>query len=212
MFARCARIRPCFARFWRSSSARRTVILSASVLMVTPVGTDLVSSPFGPFTLTNPGFWLRVTPLGSGRIFRPIRLIVVSWGSLPDFAGKLAAQAFLAGGPVGHQTLRRRQDRDAQARTHLRDRAVANVHALSRTRATAQAGDRVGARIGPAKPDDDLDVAFGVAHVVAGDVVLVLEDDTQALFQLGRRREHLRLARQDGVANASEKIRDWVSH
>ena len=51
-----------------------------------------------------------------------------------------------------------------------------------------------------------------VAHVVAGDVALVLQEDAQALLQLRGRREHLRLARQDGVANASEKIRDWVSH
>ena len=51
-----------------------------------------------------------------------------------------------------------------------------------------------------------------VAHVVAGDVALVLEDDAQPLLQLGGRREHLRLARQDGVANASEEIRDWISH
>src|SRR5437762_9594395 len=103
MLARCARISPCLARLSRSSSARRTVILSASVLMVTPVGIALDSSPFGPLTLTRPGFCARVTPLGSGRIFRPIRLMVAPYTALPDFAEKLAAQAFLAGGPVGHE-------------------------------------------------------------------------------------------------------------
>src|SRR5262245_52477036 len=113
MLARCARIRPCLARFCRSSSARRTVILSASALIVTPVGTALVSSPFGPLTLIAPGFWASVTPFGSGSTFLPIRLMAP--GSLPDFAQKLAAQAFLAGGSIRHQSFGRRQDRDAQA-------------------------------------------------------------------------------------------------
>src|SRR5262245_34532511 len=126
MLARCARIRPCLARFWRSSSARSTVILSASALMLTPVGIALDSSPFGPLTLTRPGFCARVTPFGSGRIFRPIRLMATV--SLPDFAQKLAAQAFLAGGAIGHQSLGRRQDRDAQARTDLGNRSVPDVH------------------------------------------------------------------------------------
>src|SRR5262245_55875380 len=110
MLARCARISPCLARFWRSSSRRSTRILPASVLMLTPVGIALVSSPFGPLTLTEPGFCASVTPLGSGSTFRPIRLMT---RSLPDFAQKLAAQALFAGGPVGHQTLRGRQDGDA---------------------------------------------------------------------------------------------------
>src|SRR6185436_9308814 len=211
MLARCARIRPCLARFWRSSSARRTVILSASVLIDTPVGIAFDSSPFGPLTLTRPGFCESVTPFGNGRIFRPIRLMAPV--PLPNFAEELAAQAFLAGGPIGHQPLRRRQDRDAQARPHLGYRAVANVHPLSGPRAAAQSGDRVRAWVGPAQANDDLRHAgLGVAHVIAGDVALVFEDDAQPLLQLGRRREHLRLARQDGVANTSEKIRDWVSH
>src|SRR3954466_12249388 len=215
MLARCARMRPCLARFWRSSSARRTVILSASVLMLIPVGTALVSSPFGPLTLIEPGFWARVTPLGSGRILRPIRLMGSApyQASLPNFAEKLTAQAFFTRGPVGHQPLRRRQDRDAQARTHLGDRPVSNVHPLPRPRAAAQPRDRVRARVGPAQANDDLRHAGGVVtHVPGGDVALVLQEDAQPLFQLGGRREHFRLARQDGVANASEKIRDWVSH
>ena len=81
-------------RFCRSSFTRSTVILSASVLMLTPVGTALVSSPFGPLTLTDPSFCASVTPLGSGITFRPIRLIAVS---LPDFAEKLAARGLPCG-------------------------------------------------------------------------------------------------------------------
>src|SRR5580693_1858009 len=199
MLARCARTRPCLERFWRESSARETWTLSASALIVIPSGSDFDSSPFGPLTLNRPGFCDRVTPLGSGSIFRPMRDIS------PNLAEELAAQAFFAGGAVGHESLGRRQDRDAQARADLGDRAVANVHPLARPRTAAEPGDGVGARVGPAQLHHDLDggAAFVacVAHVVARDVALVLEQHAELLFQLGRRCQYLGVSGQDGVAN-----------
>src|SRR5262245_3933534 len=114
---------------------------------------------------------------------------------LPDLAQKLAAETFFAGGAIGHQPFRGRQDRDAQAGANLWDRAVTYVHALAGTRAPAQTGDRVGARVRPAEAHDDLrKVVVVLAHVVAGDVALVLEHDGEPLLQLGHRRNHLRLA------------------
>src|SRR3954469_661117 len=123
MLARCARMRPCLERFSRESSARRTWSLSASVLIEMPAGSGFDSSPFGPLTLTEPGFCDSVTPLGSGSTFRPIRDITVSLyqAPLPDFAEALAAEPLFASRAVGHEALRRRQDGDAQARTHLGD-------------------------------------------------------------------------------------------
>src|SRR5262245_57001943 len=141
-------MRPCLARFSRVSSARRTVTLSPSVLTVIPAGTGLLSSPFGPFTLTEPAFCASETPLGTGSTFRPMRLIS------PDLAEELAAQTGLAGGPVGHETLRRREDRDPQTGADLGDGSMPDVHPLAGTRPAPEPRDRVGARgrVGPAQP------------------------------------------------------------
>src|SRR4051812_41996120 len=106
MLARWARTRPCLARFWRSSLARSTRMLAPSILIVMPSGTGFDSSPFGPFTLTLPAFWVSVTPLGMGSGFLPIRDMATD--SLPDFAEKLAAQARLPRRAIGHETFRRR--------------------------------------------------------------------------------------------------------
>src|SRR5882757_5072032 len=150
MLARCARTSPCLARFGRESSARSTWSVSPSVLVVMPSGMCFDSSPLGPLTLNVPAFWASVTPLGMGSGFLPIRDMTF----LPDLAEELAAEARLAGGPVGHEALRRRQDGDAEARANLRDAAVAHVHALARTGAATKARDGVRARIGPAQADD----------------------------------------------------------
>src|SRR5450631_811545 len=209
MFARCARMRPCLERFWRESSARRTCSLSASVLTEMPSGSGFDSSPLGPLTLIAPAFCEIDTPLGSGNTLRPMRDI------LPNLAEELAAEPLFAGRAVGHEALRRRQDGDAQARTHLGDRPVSDVHPLPRARTPAQAGDRVGARIGPAKANDDLGSAgdgLGVAHVVTRDVPLVLEQLTQTLFELRRRRKHVSVARQDSVPNPGQEVRNWIGH
>src|SRR5581483_2065020 len=106
-------------------------------------------------------------------------------------------------------------DGDAQARTHLGDRPVPDVHPLPRARAPAQTGDRVGARIGPAEANDDLRRAsdvLGVTHVVTRDVPLVLEQLAQTLLELGRRSQYVGVARQDSVTNPGQEVRNWIGH
>src|SRR5450432_3598090 len=207
MLARCARTRPCLDRFSRESSTRSTWILSASALIVMPAGTLLESSPFGPLTLTEPGFCESVTPLGMGSIFRPMRDIS------PNLAEKLAAQTLFAGGPIGHEPFRRRQDRDAEARAHLGDGAVANVHPLARPRTAPEPGDGVGARVGPAQLHHNLDGGtLFVAHVVARDVTLVFQQHAELLLQLRRWRDHLGVSRQDGIVNPRQKVCDGIGH
>src|SRR5690348_8534469 len=72
------------------------------------------NSPLGPFTRTILPSMLAVTPFGRGTGFLPIRDILLS-SEHP--AEHFAAHVLLAGGHVRHHTLRRGDDRHAQALT-----------------------------------------------------------------------------------------------
>src|ERR1700751_2283279 len=92
-------------RFERRGSApsRRPSISLATVQ---------ASWPLGPFTVT---FWpsmVTVTPAGTATAFFPIRDILV------DPAEDFAAHVRVTRGRVGHDALRRRQDRDPKAVLH----------------------------------------------------------------------------------------------
>src|SRR5882724_1675993 len=207
MLARCARMRPCLARFSRESSARSTESLSPSTLNEIPAGMILASSPLGPLTPTLPFLLLTVTPLGSGSTFLPIRDMF-----LPNLAKELAAEACLARRPIGHQAARGGQDGDPEPGADLGDRAVTDVHALAGARTAPQAGDGVGARVGPTQAHDDVGHALFVAHVDARDVALGDQQLGDALLELGRRGDHLGVARHDGVADTGQEVSDGISH
>src|SRR5688500_9911543 len=112
MFWTRVRVSPCSA-LWRLSSLGRST-LSEPLSSVSFISGCSVrrSSPLGPFTATVLPWRSRFTPLGTVTGFLPIRDIA---RLLPDYGEELAAQVRAAGLAVGHQPLRGRDDRHAQA-------------------------------------------------------------------------------------------------
>src|SRR5882762_6701443 len=124
MFATSVRVRPCSALCRVSSEGRRTTTASSSRASAMSTCRDRLSSPLGPFTvILCPSIWA-VTPLGSGTGLRPIRDI---GPPLPDHREQLAADTGGAGFAVGHQALRRTEDRHPQAVLHSRNLACLHV-------------------------------------------------------------------------------------
>jgi hypothetical protein len=73
MFATSERVRPCSARFSRSSSGRVTISSSPSRATVIVSGASCSSVPRGPFTVTCRPSIVTSTPLGTGMGILPIR-------------------------------------------------------------------------------------------------------------------------------------------
>ena len=59
---------------------------------------------------------------------------------------------------------------------------------------------------------DDLAHALVFTQVETGDVALGLEQLGDAMLELGRGGDHLRVARHDGVANSGQEVGDGISH
>src|SRR6476646_1035978 len=126
MLATSERVRPCSARFSRSSSGRVTIRSSPSRVTVIDSGTSCSRVPFGPWTVTCPPSSVISTPLGMVMGFWPIRDMGET--PLPDLAQDFAAHAALARLAVGHEPLVGREDRDAHPAEHAGHVARARVH------------------------------------------------------------------------------------
>src|SRR5258708_2815029 len=100
--------------------------------MVMPLANERVSSPFGPFTFTVLPVIATVTPFGTAIGNFPIRDMLVI--SLPDEGEELAARTGLPRLAVGHEALRRAEDRDPQPVADARDLPGADVLAQARRR------------------------------------------------------------------------------
>src|SRR5438067_490279 len=133
MLAIRLRVRPCRARFWRSSSGRVTRMTLAAVSYSTLMlrcGRTL-SLPSGPSTRTSPSSRATLTLAGTGTGCLPIRDIFRPL-TLPNRAEELAAQPLGAGLAVAHDALARAQDADAQAVQHRAQLGGAAVQAAAR--------------------------------------------------------------------------------
>src|SRR5215472_6143910 len=124
MLAISERDRPCSARISPSSLGLVTVITPSACWTSIGVATSRLNSPFGPLTRTWRPLIVTSTPLGMTTGVRPIRDIA---DSLPDVGEDFPAHAFLLRLLVGHQTGRRRDDRDAEATEHARQVVLARV-------------------------------------------------------------------------------------
>src|SRR6266849_1244002 len=112
MLATSVRVRPCSALCCVSSDGRfTTTVPSSSVSSMSSCSVRLIS-PFGPFTVILCPSICAVTPLGSGTGFLPIRDIA---RLLPDHREHFAAYPGGTRFAVGHESLRRAQDRHAEA-------------------------------------------------------------------------------------------------
>src|SRR5262245_29912868 len=132
MLATSERVRPCSARFSRSSSGRVITRSSPSRATVMVSGASCSSVPFGPFTVTRLPEIVTSTPLGTGMGILPIRDI-----SSPHLTEDLAADTLLTRLAVGHETLVRRENRDPHAAEYARDALGLGVDAQAGLRHAA---------------------------------------------------------------------------
>src|SRR5262249_4462160 len=136
------RVRPCRARFWRSSSGRSTrTTLALSSKTTRMLGcTACASLPLGPSTATCPSLIDTLTPPGTATRCLPTRDIAVppdgrrpeAGGSLPDRGEQLAAEVLRPGPAVAHDALAGADDADAQAVQHRPELRVPPVEAPPR--------------------------------------------------------------------------------
>src|SRR5579885_2150994 len=200
MLATSERVRPCSARFCRSSSGRSTIRVASSWRTVISPGRSRSSCPCGPLTAMRPPLIVTLTPEGTVIGLRPTRLIAAS---SPHVAQDLTTDPALARLPVGHEPLAGRQHGNAEPAEHARQVIGLRVDPQARLGHAPQSGD------GPAAVRRvlhlDLEDAAGplriVVHRVPGDVALPLEQGGQVLLQLGGGHRHRLVHRHVGVAH-----------
>src|SRR5687768_13767328 len=154
MFAINDLTKPWSARTSRVSFARVTRISSSAFSTVISSGNERCSSPLGPFTVIVWPVTLTCTPDGTGMGACPTRDIS-SFPLSPHVGQDFAAYLRLARLPVGHEPLRGRDDRNAEAAQHARQLLGASIHAPARLRYPADPGDHPLALVGVAQADLD---------------------------------------------------------
>src|SRR5882672_9580311 len=208
MFATRVRVRPCSALCRVSSEGRRTTTAFSS--RASPMSTcrARLISPLGPFTVILCPSICAVTPLGSGTGFLPIRDIAPP---LPDQREQLAADTGGARFAVGHQALRRTEDRHPQAVLDARDLARLDVAAQAGRRDALQRANHgrvvVVLEVEPQQP-----VTPVVQDLVILDVVVVPEDPPDLDLQFRHRHVDPTVARRTGVPHAGQHIGDGISY
>src|SRR5438445_6111312 len=113
------------------------MVLSSRLSAISEFSVRLIS-PFGPLTVILCPSICAVTPWGSGTGFLPIRDIA---RLLPDHREHFAAHPGGARFAVGHESLRRAQDRHAEAVLDARDLARLDVAPEPRRRHAMQLSD-----------------------------------------------------------------------
>src|SRR4051812_1172495 len=175
-------------------------------------GTVRVSSPLGPFTVTTLPSWIViVTPLVMGIGALPMRDMLSP--PLPDAGEELAAGARLARLAVGHQPLRRGEDRDTEPVADARDLADPDVLAQARRGDLLQrADDGLPAR-GVLEPHAQQRLPIlGLDGRVILDEVVLLQDPGDLGLHLRHRHVDAAVLRSAGVADPRQHVGDRVGH
>src|SRR5438132_1615337 len=173
MFAISVRVRPCSDLCSFSSDERDTMTSPFSILMARSGWNVFFNSPLGPFTVTVVPSAVTFTPLGTLTGILPI-LDIVRSPRLPDHGQELAAGARLPRLAVGHQPLRRRQDRHAQAVANSRNLLDPHVLTQPGRRDTLQlANHRLSAGVLESHAQKALAVVRLDRGVVLNEVVLL---------------------------------------
>src|SRR6266550_4683840 len=130
---------------------------------------------------------------------------------LPDHGEQLAAHAGGAGFAVGHEPLRRAEDRHPEAVLHPRDLARLDVAAQAgRGDALQLADDARVVVVLEVEPQQS--VTPVVQHLVVLDVVVVAEQPRDLDLQFRHRHVDPAMARQTGVAHAGQHVGDGISY
>src|SRR5215218_1532982 len=208
MLAIRLRVSPCRARCSPRSVGRSTVRVPSATETFMSRSKACSSSPFGPFTVTAPGWTSISTPSGISIGFLPIRLI--SGSQSPDVCDDLAADAALARLVAGHHAARGRHDRGPHAAEDAGDVLLRHVAAAPGAGDALHPADHRIAVLGVAQPDlDHLADPAGLDAEV-GDVALLLEDARHLALQPGGGDLHLLVLGQERVANPVQIIGDRI--
>src|SRR6185437_8882183 len=129
---------------------------------------------------------------------------------LPDLAENLSADTLAARLPASHHAARRGEDVDAQATLDAADLVAAHIHTASGTRDALQVADRsfIVRAILQVHAQHLAAVFFG--SLVVGDIALFLQNAGDLGLQLRGGNVQLLVARADRVADAGQKICDWI--
>src|SRR6185437_4143435 len=188
MLATSVRVRPCSALCSVSSDGRSTSTSWSFIDSFMAAGSERCSSPFGPFTVIFEPSSVTVTPFGIVTGFFPIRDIFRA--PLPDQREQLPAGARLSRLPVGHEPLRRTENRHAESVAHARD--LAHTHVLAKPRrgdAADLANHRLFAGVAQIEPQH-LPPFRGLDRLHVPDVVVLQEDAGDLDFHFRRRNVH----------------------
>src|SRR5690606_33279594 len=129
MLATRVRVSPCSDLCSVESLGRFTLITPSSVDTAMSAGRVRDRVPLGPFTVTVAPSIATETPFGRATGRFPMRDIA---SPLPDDGEQLAAQVGAACLAIGHQSARRRDDRDAESVLDSRQVAALDVAAETR--------------------------------------------------------------------------------
>src|SRR4249920_1528039 len=154
---------------WRARCGPRSVgrvTTSVPSDSLTRIGSTTVwrSSPFGPATVTFCPEMSTETPSGRGIDVRPMRLIA-RFSPSPDRADHFAAHAAPPRLVAGDDALGGRDDRDAHAAEHLRDRGAVDVDPPARLGDALQAADHPAAVAVVLQAHHELGADLGVAEL-----------------------------------------------
>src|SRR6476661_7870818 len=132
--------------------------------------------------------------------------------SLPDVGEDFPTHALLVCLAVGQQTVRRRQDRDAEATENLGQVRRLGVDAQAGLAHAAHAGDGALAVRAVLEVDGQRLADLGLLDLPGGDVALGLEDLGDVLLELRVRHGDDVVVRRVGVPHAGQHVRNRVSH
>src|SRR5439155_17308997 len=208
MFATSVRVSPCNALCRDSSDGRFTTTVPSSSASAMSSCRVREISPFGPFTVILCPSSCAVTPLGNATGFLPIRDIA---RLLPHYREHFAAHPGGARFAVGHEALRRAEDRHAQAVLDARDLARLDVAPEpGRRHALQLPNDRgivVILQVQPQQP-----VLPIVQHLEVLDVVVVTQNRGDRDLQLRHRHVDPAVPRETRVAHPGEHVGDGINN
>src|SRR5690606_5282719 len=162
--------------------------------------------PFGPLNFTVWPVIVAVTFAGTGTGFLPMR--DMTFPQLPPLeyvAEDLAADVLLTRPPVGHDALRRGEDRDAEAVGHGLELLDRRVDAAAGLR---HAGDLANRRLAIRILQLDLELRLAAAFDarVAADIPFLRQHVEDARAQVGSRRDDFRLPPHLRIADAGQHV------